>query len=145
MMPATETVNDVFAQWFANVRKAADENLEMQQQLFQKWSRMWPGIPNPQASWLERMREFQKEWAKTVSDLARKHRETLDRQYQAAIESLDESLKLVQASDPVQFREYAEQLCRKTLDCSREIAETQLREFQEAVGKWTEVVTKAGG
>jgi hypothetical protein len=143
-MPATETVNDVFSQWFANVRKTAEANVAMQQELFRKWSQMWPGIPNPQASWLERTREFQREWANTVSDLARKHRDTLDRQYQAALESLDESLKLMQASDPAQFREYAEQLCRKTLDCSREMAETQFREFQQAVSKWTEFVTKAG-
>ena len=76
------------------------------------------------------------------SDLARKHRESFDRQYQAALESFEESMNVTESNDPDEFRRRSEQLVRKTLECVREISETQTREFQEAVAKWTEMVTK---
>ncbi len=75
---------------------------------------------------------------------ARKHRDTLDRQYQAGLESLEEALRVAEASNPEDFRARTEQLVRKTLDCMREISETQMTEFQEAVNKWSELATKVG-
>ena len=49
--------------------------------------------PTPQSIWIDKMRDFQKQWASTVSDIARKHRDVIDKQYQAAIESLDAALR----------------------------------------------------
>jgi hypothetical protein len=66
----------------------------------------------------------------------------MERQYQAAIESLDAALRVTESTNPEEYRKRSEQLCRKTLDCLREISETQLREFQETVTKWTELATK---
>jgi hypothetical protein len=94
--------------------------------------------------WLNKLRDFQREWTKTVSTLAHRHQQTIDKQYQAALESLDESLRFVEAKDPEEFRKRSEQLCRKTLDCVREISEAQVKEFQDAMNKWVELVTKVG-
>ena len=33
---------------------------------------------------------------------------------------------------------------RKTLDCMREVSQTQMNEIQEALSKWSELMTKAG-
>ena len=44
---------------------------------------------------------------------------------------------------PEEYRRRFEQLCRKTLECMRESTETQLKEFQDVVTKWTELVTQA--
>lgn len=93
---------------------------------------------------MDKVRDFQKQWADTVSDIARKHRETFDRQYQAALESLDAALRVTESSNPEEARRRSEQLCRKTLDCLREMSETQIREFQEAASKWTELMTQPG-
>ena len=139
----TEAATTVFEDVFENVRKAAEANLKMQQEVLRQWSVLWPGLPTPQSVWVDKVRDFQKQWSSTISDLARKHRVTLDRQYDAALASLDEALRFAEAKDPEEFRARSEQLCRKTLDCLREVSETQLREFQEALAKWTELATKA--
>ena len=111
----------------------------MQQDLFQQWTTMWPGFPSPQTMMLDKVRDFQRQWANTVSDLARQHREVIDKQYQAGLESLEEALRLGESGNPEEFRRRSEQLCRKTLDCMREISETQMKEFQEAASKWSEL------
>lgn len=139
----TETAN-IYDEVLKNMRLAAEANLKMQQDVFRQWTTLWPGYPNPQTAWLDKMRDFQKQWSHTISDLARKHRDVIDRQYQAALESLDEALRMTESSNPEEFRQRTEQLCRKTLACLREISETQMNEFQDAVSKWSELATKAG-
>lgn len=141
---ATETATpNVYDEVLSNMRKAAEANLKMQQEVFRQWTTLWPGFPNPQTVWLDKVRDFQRQWANTISDLARKHRDTVDRQYQAALESLEDALRVTESTNPEEFRKRTEQLCRKTLDCVREISETQIKEFQEAVSKWSELATKA--
>lgn len=139
----TETSPNVYEDVFNNMRKAAEANLKMQQEMFRQWSALWPGFPTPQATWLDKVRDFQRQWTHTISDLARQHREVLDRENQAALESLEEALRLAEASNPAEFRERTEQFCRKTFECMREISEAQMNEFQEAVKKWGELATKA--
>lgn len=139
----TDTATNVYEQVFDNARKAAESSLRMQQDMLRQWGMMWPGLPTPQAAWADKVREFQQQWANTISDLARKHRDTLDRQYQAALESLEDALRVSKSSDPEEFRRRAESLCRKTLDCMREISETQMKELQEAMSRWSELATKS--
>jgi exonuclease VII large subunit len=141
---ATTTANNVYDDVFQNLRKAAETNLKMQQEVFKQWGAMWPGFPSPQSVWLDKVRDFQHQWATTVSDLARKHRDVLDRQYQAALESLEEALRVTESSNPEEFRARTEQLVRKTLDCVREVSETQMNEIQEAMNRWSELATKVG-
>ena len=141
---ATDTSTNVYEEVFENLRKAAESNIKMQQDLLQQWSTMWPGFPSPQSMWIDKVRDFQRQWGNTISDLARKHRDTLDRQYQASLESLEEALRLSESSNPEELRKRTEQLCRKTLDCVRELSETQMTAFQEAMNKWSELLTKTG-
>jgi hypothetical protein len=129
---------------FQNIRKVAEANLKMQQDMLSQFSSLWPGVPKPQSAWLNQLQQFRSKLAETVSDLARKHGEAVDRQYKAAIESLDAALGVSDATTPEEFRRKAEQLCRKSLDCLREVTEVQIREFQEAVTKWTDLLAKAG-
>ena len=138
------TTTNVYDEVFNNFRKAAESNLKMQQEAFRYWSSMWPGIPTPHSAWMEKVRDFQHEWVRAISDLARKHRNSLDQQYQAAIDSLEEALRVADSTTPEEFRQRIEQLFRKTFECVREISETQLNEFQDAVNKWSELTTKAG-
>lgn len=142
-MPTTATKN-VYEAVFDNMKKAADANLKMQQDLFHQWTALWPGFPSPQSVWTDKIRDVQHQWVNIVSDLARKHRDTFDRQYQATLESLEEALRVTEASNPDEFRKRTEQLCRKTLDCMREVSEAQMSEFQEAMKKWSELVSKTG-
>lgn len=138
------TTSPVFEEVFQNVRKAAEASLKMQQEMLSHWSSVWPGLPKPQSAWLDQFQKFRKELTSTISETARKHREVLDRQYQAALESLDAALNVTDATDAEEFRRRSEQFCRKAIDCVRESSEAQIREFQEAMTKWTDLMAKAG-
>jgi hypothetical protein len=114
----------------------------LQQDVIQQWTALWPGLPAQKSPWVDKIRDFQKQWTDTVSELAHKHRNTLDGQYQVAIESLEEAMRVGEASNPEEFRQRTEQFFRKSLDCMREASETQLKEYQEAMNKLNEVFTK---
>ncbi len=133
----------MFEEVFQNIRKAAEANLSMQQELFSQWSMLWPGIPASQSAWANQLQRFRSKWIEAVSDLARKHRSVVDRRYNAAMESLDAALCVTEASTPEEYRRRSEQFCRKSLDCVREVSETQVEEFQDAVIKMTDLLVKA--
>lgn len=136
--------NQIFEDVFQNIRKAAEANLKLQQEAFIHWSNMWPGAPASQPGWVDKIQKFHSKWCDTVSELAAKHREVLDQQYQATLESLDAALKVSEASNPEEFRRRSEQFCRKAVDCMKEVSETQVKEFQETASKWTQLLTQAG-
>jgi hypothetical protein len=143
MTTETESVQNVFEQVFDNLRKSAESNLEMQQELFRQWSAKWPSFPQPQDAWVERVQKFQKTWAKTVKELLSKHREVLDEQYDLALNSLEEAFRVAQSSDPNEYAKRCESLCRKSLEVMREAGELQAKELQTAMSKWTELATKS--
>jgi hypothetical protein len=143
MATQTESVTNVFEQAFDSLRKTAEANLEMQQEFFRQWSSSWPGFPQPQNAWVERVQKFQKEWAKTVKELLSKHREILDEQYRLALDSLDEAFRVVQSSDPQEYAKRCESLCKKALEVMREAGELQVKETQEALNKWISLAVKA--
>lgn len=144
MATQTEPVTDLFEQVFDQVRKTAEANIEMQQELFRQWGAKWPGFPEPQSAWVERAQKFQKEWTKTVKELLYKHRETLDEQYRLAIESLEEAFRVAQSSDPQEYARRCESLCRKSLEALRDVGDTQMKETQEALNKWVALMARAG-
>jgi hypothetical protein len=145
MATQTESVTNVFEQAFDSLRKTAEANLEMQQELLRQWGANWPGFPQPQNAWVEKAHKFQKDWAKTVKELLSKHREILDEQYQLAVDSLDEAFRLAQSSDPQDFAKKCEALCKKSLAVMRDAGELQVKETQEALNKWIGLAVKAAG
>lgn len=145
MTTASESATGLFEQAFDNLRKAAETNAEMQQELFRKWNSNWPGFPQPQSAWLERVQKFQKSWATTVKEVLTRHRESLDEQYGLAMESLDEAFRIAQSSDPQECAKNCEALCRKSLDILREAGDLQLKELQDVFNKWTELASKSAG
>lgn len=143
MTTQTEPVTNLFEQVFDNLRKVAELNLEMQQEVFRKWNASWPSFPQPQSVWIERVQKFQKAWSKTVKELLGKHREALDEHYRLAIDSLEEAFRVAQSSDPEEYGKRCEALCRKSLEALREAGELQAKELQEALNQWTELATKS--
>ena len=142
MTAPTDTASRVFEQAVDAFRKTADATLSAQKDLFQQWQSSWSGSVQPQTAWLEPFRQFQQTWSNTTLELLRKHRESLDKQYQAGIDAIEEAFRVSEAEDPEEFRKRAEQLCRKNLDCLKEISEAQMSEFQDASAKWAEMFTK---
>jgi hypothetical protein len=150
MAKQTQTASNPFEDVFENIRRTTETSLEMQQDLMRNWSKMWPGMPgmpgmsDGQAAWVEQVQKFQQEFSRTVSDLARRHREVVDRQYQAAVESLEHGLRVAESTNPEEFRSRVEQLCRKTLECFRNVMESQVKEFQDGMNRWGELLNRAG-
>jgi len=144
MATQTESVSNVFEQVFDNLRKTADSNIEMQQELFRQWGANWPGFPKPENAWLDRVQKFQKEWTKTYAELVNKHRKMLDDQYRLAIDSLKEAFRAAESADPQEYQQRCEDLCRKNLDLLREAGELQMKETQEALSRWVAVAVKGG-
>ena len=139
----TESVTSVFDQVFDHLRKTAESNIQMQQELFRQWGANWPGFPQQETAWLECAQKFQKEWANTVKKLLSKHRETLDEQYRLAIDSLEDAFRVAQSSDPQEYAKRCEALCRKSLEALREAGEVQVKETQDALNKWISLAMKA--
>jgi hypothetical protein len=145
MATQTESETNVFEQAFASLRRTAEANLEMQQELFRQWGANWPGFPQPQNAWVERIQKFQKEWAKTVKEQLSRHREILDEQYRRGIESLEEAFRVARSSDPQECAKRCEALCKRSLEVLREAGELQVKESQEALNKWIGLAVKAAG
>ena len=145
MATQTESPASVFEHAFDSLRKTAESNIEMQQELFRQWGANFPGFPQPQNAWVERAQKFQKEWTKTVKELLSKHREILDEQYRLGLESLDEAFRVAQSGDPQEHAKRCEALCKKSLETVRDAGELQVKESQEALTKWIGLAVKAAG
>ena len=126
----------VFEQVFDNLRKTAESNIEMQQELFRQWGANWPGFPQQENAWLDRVQKFQKEWSKTFTELVNKHRKLLDDQYRMAIDALKEAFRVDRVIRSAGVPARCEELCRKSLELMREAGELQIKETQEALNRW---------
>jgi hypothetical protein len=142
MATKTESITHVFEHAFDSLQKIAESNIEMQQELFRQWSSNWPGFPQPDSAWLDRVQKFQKEWSKTFTELVNKHRNMLDDQYRISIDALKEAFRVVQSSNPEEYRKRCEELCRKNLELIREAGEIQMKETQEALNRWLVMAVK---
>ncbi len=129
----------MFEQVFENLRKATEASIQMQQDLFKKWASLWPGMPTVGG---EPLSKFQKKWAEAVGELAKKQRETLETQFSAGLRNIEEAFHLPQAKDPEELRARAIELWQKSFECLRQFTEAQVRDFQSAVVKWSELVGK---
>ena len=131
----------MFDKVFESLHKAADSALGMQQELFKKWLGLWPGMATAPAGFGEPMK-FQKKWVEVVGDMIKTERESLEAQFSTGLRNIEEAFRLAEAKDPQELRAKTVELWRKTFECLRQTYETQLRDFQAAVTKWTELVMK---
>ena len=135
---------DAFEQVTDNFRKTAEAALEMQQEIYRQWTSSWNGFPQPQTAWVDQAREFQKDWATTITELARKYRESLDKQYRDGVKSFEEAFRVTQSKDPAQLNKRVEEFGRNALECMRDSFEAQITEFQDMSNRWLELMTNAG-
>ena len=138
----------MFDQVFDNFRKATETTLQAQQDLFRQWMSQWPMVPMaPTASSnstavTEQAQTFQKQWADSVTTLMTKHCEALDAQYRAGIKTIEDALRTTEAKSPEEFRRLTEELWRKSFEVLKQTIENQLRDFQVAIEKWSELMTQ---
>ncbi|MGZ6032288.1 MAG: hypothetical protein ACXWNS_11120 [Isosphaeraceae bacterium] len=90
----------------------------------------------------EQARSFQKQWTDIVTALMTKHCEALDAQYRAGIRTIEDALRTTEAKSPEEFRRLTEELWRKSFEVLKQTIENQIRDFQIAVEKWSELMTQ---
>ena len=132
----------MFEQVFENLRTVTESSIHMQQELFKKWVSVWPGLPVAPNGGGEKIQKAQKKWTEFTADLVKKERETLEAQFSAGLKSIEEAFRLVEAKQPEELRTKTIELWRKSIDCMRQTYEAQMRDFQAAVVKWTELVVQ---
>ena len=73
-----------------------------------------------------------------------RHCEALDAQYRAGIRAIEDALRTTEARSPEEFRKLTEELWRKSFEVLKQTVENQIRDFQVAVEKWSELMTQKG-
>jgi hypothetical protein len=132
----------MFEPVFESLRKATDQTMQMQQEMFRKWATLWPPMPAAPPVWGEQMQKFQKKWAEMVEETLKKQREALEAQFSSGLKNMEAAFKLGEAKDVEELRAKTVELWQKTFECLRQAFEGQMRDFQAAVNKWAELATR---
>lgn len=129
----------MFEPVFESLRAATEANVQMQQELFKKWVGMFPGLP---AAGGEPFPKLQKKWFEFVAALVKKQRETMEDQFSTGLKNIEEAFRIAEVKDPEELRVKTIELWQKTFEYIRQAYEVQLRDFQAAVVRYTELMMK---
>ena len=135
----------MFEQVYDSLRTATESSIHMQQEMFKTWIGMWPGVPamgNGGGEPFKKYQKFQQKWAEFVADMVKKQREVMEAQFSAGLKNIEEAFRLGEIKDPEEVRAKTIELWQKAVEFMRQMYEAQMRDFQAAVMKWTEMVTK---
>lgn len=142
----------MFDQVLDNFRKSTETTIQFQQEVFRQWSRLWEqasgASKSPTAAfgdpgaWVGQFHEFQQYMASSVTELLKKHKETLDAQYEAGVRAIEDAFRVAEAKDPAQFRRLTEELWRHSYDCLRTVVEDQMRELRAASEAFSQAASK---
>jgi hypothetical protein len=133
----------MFEQVFETLQKMTAANIQLQQEMFKKWVGLWTGMPKPSGG-DEQVLKAQKQWAEFMTEVARKQRETLEALSSAGLKSIEEAFRPPEVKDPEELRAKTVELWQRSFDSVRQVSEAQMRDYQAAMAKWTELVTKGG-
>lgn len=128
-------------QVFENLRRATEFNIRTQQRLFKNWAGMY-GVPAASNGTTEQISRAQDQWTDFVTGLVKKQRETLEPHFKNGLKILEEACSLVDAKDPEEVRAKVVELWQKSFQSLRQLCEAQIYDFEAAVTKWVELVTK---
>ena len=123
-----------------NYSKAVDSTLRLQQELLRNWTR--PGSPSgtrvKELPLTEPFHSARRKWAEAVSDLLKRHQETLDEQYRAGIRAIEDACRIGEARDSEQFLRLSEELWRRNLEVLKTAVASGMHDVQSVVQKWSE-------
>ena len=131
----------MFDQIVDGVRKASESSLQLQQEMFRNWTRLWfsaappaamSGLPGVPGEW---DRAGQKRWMELGLELLNKHREAIDSTYRAGISIIEQTFRVGEARSIEDSRKLVEDLWKRLFDLQKEQAEIQFRDFQSWISK----------
>jgi hypothetical protein len=133
----------MFNQAFENFREATQVTVQLQQEMFKAWIKLWPGIPTSTPSWGEQVQQFQKKWARTIGDMIKQHKEATEAHFKAGLQNIEKAFQVGEAKTAEELRAKSLELWQKCFDDLRQVYEAQLRGFETVIEKWTELTTKS--
>jgi hypothetical protein len=134
----------MFDQMIDGVRKASESSLQMQQEMFKQWTRLFSGpAANAGAQGADFGKASQKRWLELCVEMLNRHREAIDGIYKSGIQLIEQSLQAGEAKSPDEYRRIVEDLWRKLFDLQKEQSESQFRDFQTFYEKSAALVQDA--
>ncbi len=131
----------MFDQGLDTMRKASEAALQTQQELFKRWSGLWPGFPAHRPGIPGQAMTFQERWAEAVGEWVKMQYQALETQCSAGLKNIEDTFRLAQAKDFEELRCKATEMWQRTVNCLWQLCEAQIRCFQIVVTKMTEPVT----
>jgi hypothetical protein len=132
----------MFEPVFEGLRKATEATIQMQQEVIKKWFGLLPGAPALPVAGVEQMQKFQKKWAEYIEEALKTQRAALEAQFEAGRKAIEGTFKLSEARDLEELRTRSIALWEQCVESLRKTFEAQVREYQAAVTKWTEVMAR---
>lgn len=132
----------MFDQVFDSLRKATEQSVQLQQDMFKKWVSLWPALPSVPASWTGQVQDVHKKWAEAASEVLRRQQETMQKQFETGLENIEKAFQLCEAKSGEELRAKTVELWQKCFYSLRQAFEAQMRDYQVAVGKLVELTTK---
>jgi hypothetical protein len=137
----------MFDQLIDGVRKASESSLQMQQEMFKHWTKLFTGPAQDagaqagaQAEW---GRTSQKRWLELGVEMLNRHREAVDSIYKSGIQLIEQTFHVTDAKSPDDYRQMVEDLWRKLFDLQKQQSENQFRDFQTFYEKSASLVQDA--
>jgi hypothetical protein len=133
----------MFEPVFESLKKMTEVTAHAQQELFEKWVSVWPGIPvKPPVGGVQGPK-FYKKWAETFHDALKRQREFVEGQFKVGLENVEKTFALGEVKTPEEMRVKTAELCKKCFESLRHAYDAQVKELQVAADKWVDLVTKA--
>lgn len=132
----------MFATVFEGFQKATEANLQFQQEMYKKWLTSCPGMPGYQTFSTEQAQAFQKKWTEFVNDLLKRQGEFVESQFKGGVQNIEKFFQIGQSKSPEELRAKSVELWQQCFDSLRQTYQAQISDFQKAMGKWFELVTK---
>jgi hypothetical protein len=137
----------MFEQVLDSVRKMSESTIQMQQEFYKQWMSHLPttATMSPASTGggvAEQAQSLQKRWMDSVTELMNKQREALDAQYRTGVQAIQDAFRVTEAKSVEEYRQLTEDLWRKTFETLKSTAEAQMRDYQSAVAKWLEMMSK---
>jgi hypothetical protein len=133
----------MFDQLIDGVRKASESSLQMQQEMFKNWTRLFTGQATEAGAQADWGRSSQKRWAELAVEMLNRHREVVDASYKSGIQIIEQSFHVAEAKTADDYRRILEDLWRKLFDLQKEQSESQFRDFQTFYEKSAALVADA--
>ena len=133
----------MFEQVFANLQKATETTVKMQQEMVQKWVEAFPaaaagmGTAAPSS---DAVAGVMKKWQEISAEILKRQKAIVDTNYEAGLKSLADIFSVAEARSPQEYQEKITELYRKSFESLREVTEAQLNEFKAAAEKCSELL-----